>query len=103
MFTPINNPPTSVDATSSVVAAVLEEIGTLGCSRPGLVAVALTLAAVLDNPKATTSMPQAAGRLMQVLDRLRTSATARRGTLALVKDMTKQGCGHVLANPDNSG
>jgi hypothetical protein len=67
---PINNAPASVNAEASVVAAVLEEISTLECSRPGLVAVALALAAVLE--------------------KLRTASTARRGNLALVRNMTNR-------------
>jgi hypothetical protein len=85
---PINNAPTSVDAEISVVAGVLEAVGNLESPRPDLVAIAIALAAILDNPKATSSKPPAAGRLMQVMEKLRTSSSTRRGKLALVKDMT---------------
>ena len=68
--------------------AVLGEISTLECFRPGLVAVALAMAAVLDNPRATTSKPPAAGRLVQVLEKLRMSSPACGRHLAAVRAMT---------------
>jgi hypothetical protein len=86
---PINNAPTSVDADRSVVAGVLEEISTLESPRPALVAVAIALAAVLDNPKATTSKPAAAGALVNILNQLRKSAGDSKPKLAAVREMTK--------------
>lgn len=53
--------PSSENAAVSVVAAVLEEISILNSSRPGLVAAALAMAAVLDNPRATSSKPPGRG------------------------------------------
>jgi hypothetical protein len=55
------------------------------------VAVAAALAAVLDNPKATTSKPAAAVRLVLVLEKLRASSSTRRCGLALVRVMAAKG------------
>jgi hypothetical protein len=57
---------------NSVVAAVTAEVGALGThSRPGVAAVAVALAAVLDHPKATSCKPAAARVLISTLKRLR--------------------------------
>ena len=75
----------------SVVAGVLEEIRTLEKARPVLVAIAVALAALMDNPKATSSKPPAAGRLMQVLEKLHATASMRRNNpLAVVRSMTSE-------------
>jgi hypothetical protein len=78
-------------AKNSCVAAVLEEISALKHPRPGLVAVAIAMAAVLDNPKAVSSQPPAAGRLVQVLEKLRSSSPGHHGNLRLVREMTNTG------------
>jgi hypothetical protein len=85
---PVNNASTSVNAETSVVAGVLAEISTLESPRPDLVAVALALAEVMDNPKATTSKPPAARVLMSLLEKLRATASKRQTTLAVVRFMT---------------
>jgi hypothetical protein len=86
---PINNAPTSVDAGMSVVAGVLEEISTLESPRPDLVAVALCMAELLDNPRATSSKPSAVPRLLAVMEKLHaTSARQRNNPLAVVRSMT---------------
>lgn len=72
----------------SAVAAVLAEIKDLSDPRPGLVAIALEMARVLDDPKAITSKAPAAGRLADVLDRLSKGADKRRSRLAEVRKMT---------------
>jgi hypothetical protein len=88
---PINNAPTSVDVDRSVVAGVLEAVGNLESPRPDLVAIAIALAALMDNPKATSSKPPAAGRLMQVMEMLRKSSEgARRGRLASVRALSSK-------------
>jgi hypothetical protein len=46
---------------------------------------------MLDNPKAVSSHPPAAGRLVQALDKLRASSPGRRGNLRLVREMTDKG------------
>jgi hypothetical protein len=81
-------PAPATHAEDSCVAAVLEEISALERPRSGLVAVAVAMAAVLDNPRATSSKPPAAGRLVQVLEKLRSSSPSSRGKLALVRQMT---------------
>lgn len=84
---------------NSCVAGVLEEIGALSNPRRGLVAVAIAMAQLLDNPKAVSSHPPAAGRLVQVLDKLRSSSPRRRSNLAVVRSMTETGYGF---NPPNA-
>ena len=72
----------------SVVAAVCLEISGMGAnSRPGLAAIALSLAAVLDNPRATSSKPPAAGALVNILNQLRKSAVGAEPKLASVRRM----------------
>lgn len=83
-----DNPATSDYVESSVVAAFLEEISALERPRPGLVAVALSLAAVLDNPRATSSKPPAAGALVNILNQLRKSAQGGKRKLTSVRQMT---------------
>ncbi len=73
-----------------VARAVADELaGAPGAGqRPGLVAVALVLAADLDNPDALPQHPAIAHRLTEVLDRLAKTA-ARRPKLSAVRDMTR--------------
>lgn len=74
-----------------MVAGVLEEISGLESQRPDLVAIAFALAALMDDPKATTSKPPAAGRLVQVLEKLHATAARRRNNpLAVVRSMTSE-------------
>ena len=56
--------------------------------RPDLVAVALCMAELLDNPRATTSKPQAAAQLIRVMDGLHKSSPKRQNALAVVRSMT---------------
>jgi hypothetical protein len=72
---------------------VLAEIQALGSSaRPGLVAAAVAMARILDNPKAVSSQPPAARVLTSLLDKLRSaSAQGPRGRLAVVRTMTEKG------------
>jgi hypothetical protein len=82
---------TSDYLSATVEAAVREEISAYGdVSRPGLAAAAMALAAVLDNPRATSSKPPAAGALVNILNLLRKSAAAAKQTpLASVRRMTR--------------
>lgn len=60
-------------------------------SQPGLAAIAVALAKVLDG-RIPTPKPAAARQLVRVLDELhKASARTRRGGLALVKAMTEKG------------
>lgn len=89
----ITSPDTNVSPAerASCVDAVQQEIDSLISPRPGLAAVAVALAEILDNPKATSSKPAAANQLMRVLELLRKSSDgARRGRLAVVKSMTRE-------------
>jgi hypothetical protein len=56
--------------------------------RPGLVACALAMARILDNPLAMPQQPAAAGRLVELLDKLRKGQPRRGGKLAAVQAMT---------------
>jgi hypothetical protein len=95
-------PGTGTDSKSDPVcgpveSAILLEIGDFEQSRPGLVAVALSLAVVLDNPRATSSKPPAAGALVNILNLLRKTAVASKETpLASVRQMTKPTSGRSL-------
>ncbi|MGC2655619.1 MAG: hypothetical protein WA317_18925, partial [Mycobacterium sp.] len=55
--------------------------------RPGLAAIALALAAILDDPKHVAAQPAAARQLVAILNTL-TKSNCRRGKLAVVKSMT---------------
>jgi hypothetical protein len=75
-----------------VEKAVQAEIGGLAITRPSLAAIALAMARILDNPKARSAQPSAAKVLVSVLDTLhKESAQARRGNLAVVREMTEKG------------
>lgn len=73
-------------------AGVLAEIGSLStaASRPGLVAVAITLARVLDSPLAIAQHSSAGHRLSETLDKLRKGADSKAGKLASVRQMTRK-------------
>jgi hypothetical protein len=83
--------PTCDDAPEhSVVAGVLAEIELFGGSkRPALANAALALAAVLDNPKATSTKPAAAAKLADLLEQMRRGADQKESRLAKVRSMTK--------------
>jgi hypothetical protein len=59
-----------------VEAGVEAEIGELAEARPGLAAVALVMARLMDNPRAVSGQPAAARVLVSLLDKLH-SASAR--------------------------
>lgn len=77
-----------------VESGVMAEIGGLAAeARPGLAAVALALARVLDDPKSVNQKPAAAKVLAALLDKLRSaSARGSRGGLAVVRTMTDVSC-----------
>jgi hypothetical protein len=58
--------------------------------RPGLAAVALALARLMDGP-AVTSKPAAAKQLTEILGTLAKGSSRRRQKLAVVKQMTDKG------------
>jgi hypothetical protein len=62
----------------------------LSAERPGLTAVAVRLAQLLDSSKAIAAYPSAARELGKVLDTLRKGTPARRGHLASVRTMSKK-------------
>jgi hypothetical protein len=72
-----------------VVAAVRDELGAVpaAAERPGLAAVALALAAILDDSKHVAVQPAAARQLVAILGTL-SKRTQRRGKLAVVRSMT---------------
>lgn len=74
----------------SVVEGVLAEIEQFGGHRrPALANAALALAAVLDNPKAVSTKPAAAGKLSDLLEQMRKSADNKESRLSRVRGMTK--------------
>jgi hypothetical protein len=61
-------------------------------TRPGLVAIALAMARILDSSSVASAQPAAAKVLVSVMDTLyQGSAQGRRGNLALVRTMTEKG------------
>jgi hypothetical protein len=76
-----------------VALAVGSELGGLAAAqlRPSLAAVALAMARILDG-RVPTPKPAAAKVLVSVLDTLhKGSARSRRGSLSVVRSMTKEG------------
>ena len=63
----------------------------LASVRPALVETAVSLAKILDNPRAVPQQPAAAGKLADIMDRLHKGSVARRGGLKLVRAMTDKG------------
>ena len=87
--------PTSANADHEpgmTESAVLAEIAGLSSadSRPGLVAVAITLARVCDSPLAIAQHPSAGHRLSETLDKLRKGTDGKTGRLAAVRSMTRK-------------
>jgi hypothetical protein len=75
-----------------VELGVREEIGLAGEARPGLAAMAIAMAQLLDNPRARNQAPAAAKVLTGLLDALGKAAVPRRRShLALVREMTTKG------------
>ena len=77
-------------AAGPVAAAVINQIGGTAAAqeRPGLFAIAIRLAQLLDNPAAVPQHAAAAHRLTEVLERLAQSQP-RRGRLSAVRDLTR--------------
>lgn len=86
----IDSQPVS-SSDGSVVAAVRAELDTAPAAvgRPGLTAVALALAEILDDPRHVATQPAAARQLVALLGML-SKRTRRRGNLAAVKSMTEK-------------
>ena len=90
----IPRPPTAepelFTAVNSCEAAVAAEIAEMGSGvRPGLAAVCLAMAKVLDNNRAVSSQGAAAGQLVNALGQLRKHSKAAKPTLTSVRQMTK--------------
>jgi hypothetical protein len=90
----VDSPPVS-SHDGSVVAAVRDELDAAqaAAERPGLTAVAIALAAILDDPQHVPTQPAAARQLAAILGTL-SKPTQRRGKLAVVKSMTNQRTTH---------
>jgi hypothetical protein len=72
-----------------VESGVQAEIGAVVAERPGLAAIALAMARLLDDPAARNQAPAASKVLVSVLDALgKVAAPRRRSHLALVREMT---------------
>jgi hypothetical protein len=76
-----------------VESAVQHELNGLAAqTRPALAAIALAMARILDNSRVASAQPPAAKVLVSVLDTLhKGSARGRRGSLSVVRSMTKEG------------
>jgi hypothetical protein len=72
-----------------VETAIRQEIEglALAAARPSLVETAVSLGKILDNPRAISQQPAAAGKLVDILDTLHKRAVPR-GGLKLVRAMT---------------
>lgn len=75
--TPTGNTGTSVTAA---VQAEIDALNDHGTARPGLVAAALKMGELLDDPKAVPQYPAAAGRLRDLLTELHSVQPAVRET-----------------------
>ena len=85
MFGPL--PPSGPGRVEAAVGKEIEGLP-LAAARPALVETAVSLAKILDNPRAVSQQPAAAGKLVDILDRLHKGSVARRGGLRAVKAMT---------------
>lgn len=72
----------------SVVAALRVELERMNVQDGALVGAAFALANVLDDPKATSTKPAAAGKLADLLGELRKSGDVKKSKLAAVRAMT---------------
>lgn len=82
----------SFGSANSRVEATQAEIDALGGEvRPGLAAAAISLAEVLDDPRALSTRPAAAAKLADLLEQMRKSSSGRKSKLAAVRSMTKTG------------
>lgn len=81
--------PDFAEVGTPVVDAVQAEIdaSSIARQRPGLAAIALAMARILDNPHAIPQQPAAAARLVELLSKL-SKGTQPRGKLAAVQAMT---------------
>jgi hypothetical protein len=73
-----------------VESGVEAEIEGLAEARPGLAQTALSLARVMDDPKAINQKAAAAKVLAALLDKLRSGAQGHRGRLAVVRTMSEK-------------
>ena len=91
--TPVSPNESATEFPGPVESAVNDEIGGLAAdARPGLAQTALALARIMDNPKAVNQQPAAAKVLAALLEKLHSaSARGRRGSLSVVRSMTKEG------------
>jgi len=78
-----------------VEAAIGQEIEglPLAATRPAIVETAVSLAKILDNPRAMSQQAAAAGKLADILDRLHKGVAPRRGGFALVPTTVEKGHG----------
>lgn len=56
--------------------------------RPGLAAMAISLAQLMDDPVSKTKRPEAAAKLSELLEKLRKGSDAKKSKLAGVRQMT---------------
>lgn len=87
---PTSSANTAPAAPGPVEAAVQAEIEHLQqtIDRPGLAAMALSLAQLMDDPTQKGKRPDASAKLDGLLDKLRKGADSKRSKLASVRAMT---------------
>jgi hypothetical protein len=87
----VSTPPPDSPDPGPVESATQEEVSGMSTTRPAMVAIGLAMARLLDNPRVASAQPPAAKVLVSVLETLhKGSAQQRRGSLALVRTMTKK-------------
>lgn len=84
---PANAQPATPGPVESGVAAEIRDLQQTS-DRPGLAAMALSLAQLMDDPAAKTKRPEAAAKLGEILEKLRKGADAKKSKLAAVRSMT---------------
>ena len=84
---PAGLPPASPGRVEAAIGLETEGLP-LAAASPALVETAVSLARILDNPRAVSQQPAAAGKLAEIMDRLHKGAAPRRGGLKLVRAMT---------------
>ena len=94
---PADSTPEASAPSGAVVAAVEAQLADLPAAqdRPGLAAIAVRLAEVLDRPDAVPQHAAAAHRLVEVLSTL-TASSIRRTRLTAVRSLTQRGTDSML-------
>lgn len=84
---PANTAPAAPGRVEAAVQAEIEHLQQT-IDRPGLAAMALTLAKLMDDPAQKGKWPDASAKLEGLLDKLRKGADSKKSKLASVRAMT---------------